>query len=160
MKKRKQSANGGKPVTVSQLKKILKPAFADIDRRFDIMETRFEMSDRRYIGLNVRTESLEKSVSNLEKSVGNLEKSVDNLEKSVQNLDEKTERRDDALSRAIVGLEKNMETQFNKVFNHIDAFMKRTEANERETLFLGKQHDDLAKYCTEKIAYPTYGRNL
>lgn len=156
----KKTANGGKPVTQSvlntTLNKALKPIldklikhdgrFEEIDRRFDVMETRFEMNDRRYIGLNVRTESLEKSVGN--------------LEKAIKDLDEKTERRDDALSRAIAGLEKNMKEQFNKIFNHIDAFMKRTETNERETFFLGQQHDDLAKYCTAKIGYPTYGRNL
>lgn len=60
--------------------------------------------------------------------------------KAIKDLDEKTERRDDALSRAIAGLEKNIKEQFNKVFNHIDAFMKRTESNEREILFLGPVH--------------------
>lgn len=156
----KKTTNGGKPVTQTilntTLNKALKPIldkltkhdkrFAEIDRRFDIMETHFDMNDRRYIGLNARTEALEKSVNN--------------LEKAIKYLDEKTERRDDALSQAIAGLEKNMNEKFNKVFNHIDAFMKRTEASEREILFLGKQHDDLAKYCTVKIGYPTYGRNL
>lgn len=54
----------------------------------------------------------------------------------------------------------NVEKKLTRLESHIDDFLKRTEDNERETLFLGKQHDDLAKYCTAKIAYPTYGRNL
>lgn len=66
---------------------------------------------------------------------------VENLEKSVKNLDEK------------------FDDYFTKMYSHIDAFMKRTETNEREILFLGKQHDDLAKYCIAKINYPVYGRN-
>lgn len=67
---------------------------------------------------------------------------VENLENSVGKLNEK------------------FEEYFTKMYSHIDAFMKRTETNEREILFLGKQHDHLAKYCSTKIGYPTYGRNL
>lgn len=48
----------------------------------------------------------------------------------------------------------------NEMQNNIDAFIKRTEENEREILFLGHQHDDLAKYCHKKIGYPEYGRKL
>lgn len=60
--------------------------------------------------------------------------------------------------RAIRESEDRQDKRFNNIFSAIDAFIKRTEANEREILFLGRQHDDLAHYCTEKIGYPTYGR--
>lgn len=94
-------------------------------------------------------------------------------------------KRDDALSRSVVNLERNMNDRFNQVDrrfieidikfmskfdemgrrfdrleSHIDSFLKRTENNEHEILFFGRQHDDLAKFCTEKIGYPVYGRNL
>lgn len=54
----------------------------------------------------------------------------------------------------------NVEHRLGRLDSHIDDFLKRAEDNDREILFLGKQHDDLAKFCTQKIGYPTYGRNL
>lgn len=124
MKKKKQSQNGGKPVTLQQLNQALKPVFGkfkQIDKRFEKADTDLSLLDRRITSTNIRI---------------------------------------DAVERALGSLEHTMKDQFNALFNHIDAFMKRIEVNEREILFLGKQHDDLAKYCTAKIAYPTYGRNL
>lgn len=130
-----QIANGGRPVTVAELKKIITPEFAKInkrfddhDKRFDAVEkklvdhdTRFDIIDKRFLAVNIRVDSCE---------------------------------------RAIAVLEKEMREQFNTFHSAIDAFMKRGEANEREILFLGRQYDDLAKFCTQKIGYPTYGRNL
>lgn len=54
----------------------------------------------------------------------------------------------------------NVEHKLGRLDSHIDNFLKRAGDNDREILFLGKQHDDLAKYCTGKIGYQTYGRNL
>lgn len=65
----------------------------------------------------------------------------------------------DALEKAVRDLDESFKDNFSRMYSHIDAFMKRTESNEREILFIGKQHDDLAKYCTAKISYPAYGRN-
>lgn len=65
----------------------------------------------------------------------------------------------EALEKAVRNLEETFKDNFTKMYSHIDAFMKRTESNGTEILFLGRQHDDLAKYCTVKIGYPTYGRN-
>lgn len=64
------------------------------------------------------------------------------------------------IDRAIAMLELKLDKRHNDMMNRIDAFLKRSEANEREILFLGRQHDDLAKYCHGKIAYPEYGRKL
>lgn len=65
----------------------------------------------------------------------------------------------EALEKAVHNLDETFKDNFTKMYSHIDAFMKRTESNETEILFLGRQHDNLAKYCTEKIGYPIYGRN-
>lgn len=62
--------------------------------------------------------------------------------------------------RAIRELENRLSKKFDIMMSRIDTFLNRAETNERETTFLGRQHDDLAKYCTEKISYPPYGRKL
>lgn len=61
------------------------------------------------------------------------------------------------VDRAVERLETKMDKRHYEFMNMIDAFLKRTETNEREILFLGRQHDDLAHYCTAKIGYPAYG---
>lgn len=62
------------------------------------------------------------------------------------------------IDRAINALEERQNKKFDAILARMDAFIKRTEVNEREITFLGSQHDNLAKYCHEKIAYPEYGR--
>gem|GEM_PF-5541152 len=99
----KKTADGHKPVTISELNKALKTVLGRIDVRFDLV-------DKRFLAANIR---------------------IDNIEHKLGRLD-----------------------------SHIDNFLKCAGDNDREILFLGKQHDDLARYCTAKIDYPTYGRNL
>ncbi|MBI2638221.1 hypothetical protein HYW83_01385 [Candidatus Peregrinibacteria bacterium] len=127
----KKSANGHKPATKLDLNKALKPILDKLIKH----DKRFEQIDRRFDVVETRLEM------NDRRFIG-LNARVEALEKAVHNLDEK------------------FDDYFTKMYSHIDTFMKRTETNALEITLLGKQHDDLAKYCTEKIGYPVYGRNL
>lgn len=120
---KKQNANGNSPVTVSELKKILKPILDKLTKH----DKRFEQIDKNFLVIN-----------------GKLAAFV-----SINTLN---------IDRAINALEERLNKRFDKIMTTMDAFIKRSETNEREIMFLGKQHDDLAKYCTQKIAYPPYGR--
>ncbi|MEK9132237.1 MAG: hypothetical protein AAB606_00815, partial [Patescibacteria group bacterium] len=64
------------------------------------------------------------------------------------------------IDRAVNALEERQNKKFDAILAKMDAFINRTEVNEREITFLGHQHDNLAKYCHEKIEYPEYGRAL
>lgn len=125
-----------KPVTVNQLKSILKQAFAPIHKRFEIIDKRFAQIDKQFKQIDTKFE-----VTN-----GKLAAFV-----GINALN---------IDRAIRDLEERQNKQFDKIFSKMDAFLKRTEENEREVLLLGKQHDNLANYCTEKMGYPVYGRNI
>ena len=76
---------------------------------------------------------------------------------------EAIDRRFEAIDHRFDAIDKRfdaMDSKFDFLHSAIDAFMKRTEDNELEIKLLGRQHDNLAKYCAQKIGYPTYGRNL
>ncbi|MBI4994477.1 hypothetical protein HZC21_02425 [Candidatus Peregrinibacteria bacterium] len=151
MKGKIQSAKNNKPVTLKQLKQALKPILG----KFPRIDNRFETIDKRFENVEHRMDSLEHRMDSLEHRMDSLEHRMDSLEHRMDSL----EHRMDSLEKAIHNLEEMFKDNFTKMYSHIDAFMKRTESNEHEIVFLGRQHDDLAKYCTEKIAYPIYGRN-
>ncbi len=107
----------------------------------------------------VTVADLTKALKPIYGSLGKLDGRIGKLEARMESKFAEIDRRFlsvniriDSVERSITGMHKEMREQFNVINSHIDAFMKRTEEN--------KQHDDLAKYCGVKIAYPTYGRNL
>lgn len=64
------------------------------------------------------------------------------------------------IDRAVNGLEDRLDKKLQRIFDVLDGVVNGIDKSDREIVLLGKQHDDLAKYCTGKIAYPTYGRNF
>lgn len=131
----RKTANGKQPVTKSELNTSLNKALKPILDKLTKHDKRFEEIDRRFDVMETRFEMNDRRYIGLNVRIETLEKAIGKLDATFRE-------------------------NFTKMYSHIDAFMKRTEVNERETFFLGKQHDDLAKYCTAKIGYPTYGRNL
>ena len=132
--KTKQIRKDNQPVTSAQFK----IAMAKIDKRFEKIDERFEKADKRTDGLEAEMRQGFKIMNaKLAAFIAILNANID---------------------RAIRESEARQDKKFQKIFDAIDAFIKRTESSEREILFLGKQHDDLANYCTEKIGYPVYGR--
>ena len=132
MKKRKQSAKDNKPVTLKQLNQVLKQA---------LKQTVTFKQLKQALKSTVTFEQLKQALKPIEHRITLHDIRIEALEKTVHSLEE------------------TFKDSFTKMYSHIDAFMKRAESNEHEILFLGRQHDDLAKYCTQKIAYPVYGRN-
>lgn len=107
--------------------------FARIDDNFLEINKGFKKTDENFAALNGKLDGKLAAYFGVTNS---------NIDKVKNDLEE-------VLHKEILQLNKSM-----------DAFLKRTEKNEQEITFLGRQHDDLAKYCTEKIQYPTYGRKL
>lgn len=147
MKKRKQSVKDNKPVTLKQLNQVLKQAlkqtvtFKQLKQALKPIEDKFAPIDRKFESIDRKFESIDRRFESIDRKFALQDARLDALEKAVRNLEE------------------TVKESFTRMYSHIDAFMKRAESNEHEILFLGRQHDDLAKYCTEKIAYPVYGRN-
>lgn len=130
--KKQQHTNGNRPVTVSQLENILQNSFSVFEKKLD---KRFMQINKKFKQIDCRFDIVNAKLAAF-------------IGINTMNID-----------RAINALEERQNKQFNKIFTKIDEFLKRTEENEEEILLLGKQHDNLAKYCTEKIGYPVYGRN-
>lgn len=158
MKKRKQSTKDNKPVTLKQLNQALKPIlgkFKGMDNKFEAIDGRFKQINKRFEAIDGRFKQIDKRFEAIDKRFEAIDRRFDAIDKRFILQDARIE----ALEKAVHNLEETVKDSFTKMYNHIDAFMKRAESNEHEILFLGRQHDDLAKYCTEKIGYPTYGRN-
>ena len=109
-----------KPVTLKQLNQALKPIlgrFGGIDNKFEAIDKRFEAVDSRFEQIDKRFEAVDRRFEAIEYRLEVLEKAVHNFEETFKE-------------------------NFTRMYNHIDAFMKRTESNGHEILFLGRQHDD------------------
>lgn len=144
---KKTSVKSGRPVTLSILNSTLDKAFKrfgrGLDKRFDQIDRKFDLIDRKFELMADQFAQIDKRFAVVE---GKLAAYVGI---NTMNID-----------RAINALEERQNKKFDVIISRMDAFLNRTEVNEREITFLGKQHDNLAKYCHEKIAYPEYGRML
>ena len=129
---KQKGQNGNKPLTLSQLERALAPFY----KKFEQIDKRFEQIDERFKGVDTRF-----------KEMGGWFQAAQSIHAMYTD-------------RAIGEFEIRLNKKFDNIMSIIDAFLKRTEDNKQEITFLGRQHDDLAKYCTEKIAYPTYGRKM
>lgn len=134
--KKQRTQNGSKPVTLHQLKQVFRQQFKQIDERFEQIDKRFEQIDERF-----------KQVDTRFKEIGGWFQAAQSIHALYTD-------------RSIQGLEERMAKRHDNMMSLLDKFLKRVEGNEREIVFLGNQHDNLAKYCHEKIAYPEYGRKL
>lgn len=134
--KKQQRQNGNKPVTLNQLKQVIREVMKKMDIGFKQVDERFKRVDEQF-----------KQVDTRFKEMGGWFHAAQSIHALYTD-------------RAIQGLEERMSKKHNDMMSLLDKFLKRTDVNEREITFLGKQHDNLAKYCHEKIAYPEYGRKL
>lgn len=106
--------------------------FAQFNKHAVKTDRRFDEMDRRFDILETRFEMSERRFIVLNAKVEKLTERIDNFDKKFQDF-------------------------ITKMYDLADASLRRAEENAREILFLGRQHDDLANYCTKKIAYPPYG---
>lgn len=159
--KKQQSQNGTQPVTLNQLKQVLRQSFTDfekkINKKFEQIDKRFEQIDKRFEQVDKEFEQIYRRFEQIDerfKQVDTRFKEMGGWFQAAQSIH--------ALytDRAIQGLEERLSKKHDNMMSLLDKFLKRVEGNEREIIFFGNQHDDLAKYCHEKIAYPEYGRKL
>lgn len=148
--KRKRNYNNGKPVTLAQLKQVIAPIykrFEQIDRRFEQIDQRFNQIDEKFQQIDEQFSQINDQFISLN---GKLSAFVGITNMNIRDAEERLEQK----------FMNKFEEKFSPIMDAVDVFMKRSRDSDREIVLLGKQHDDLAKYCIEKIAYPTYGRNL
>ena len=74
--------------------------------------------------------------------IDNKFEAIDKRFEAVDSRFEAIEYRLEVLEKAVHNFEETFKENFTRMYNHIDAFMKRTESNGHEILFLGRQHDD------------------
>ena len=74
--------------------------------------------------------------------IDNKFEAIDKRFEAVDRRFEAIEYRLEVLEKAVHNFEETFKENFTRMYNHIDAFMKRTESNGHEILFLGRQHDD------------------
>lgn len=165
MRKRSTSSLKGKPVTISQLKEIVSSSFLQFERNLDKrLDRRFKQVDERFKQVDQRFKQVDERFKQVDRRFKEIDKKFVEIDKNFGIINGKLAAYFSAIminmDKAIRDSEEKFHNEILDLKTLIDAFIKRSEANEREILLLGKQHDNLANYCTEKIGYPVYGRNI
>lgn len=148
--KRQHNSKNGKPVTLAQLKQVIAPLykrFDGVDQRFEQIDQRFEKIDQRFEQIDEQFKAIDNQFISLN---GKISAFVGITNMNIRDAEERLEQK----------FMKKFEEKFAPIMDAVDVFMKLSRDSDCEIVLLGKQHDDLAKYCTAKIGYPTYGRNL
>lgn len=153
--KQQGTNNGNKPVTVSNLKTILRQSFADFEKRYDKkVGKRFTQTDKRFAQMDKRFAQMDRTLEIAFRQIDNNFAAINGKLAALVGITSHN------IDRAVSASEERLNKKLDQMIATMNTFIKRTEENEREIGFLGKQHDDLAKYCTAKIEYPEYGRKL
>lgn len=165
MRKHSTSSLKGKPVTISQLEKILSNSFIKFERKLDkYLDRRFKQVDERFKQVDQRFKQVDQRFKQVDRRFKQIDRKFIEIDKNFATVNGKLTAYFSAImvnmDKAIRDSEERLHNEILDIKTSMDAFLKRSEANEREILLLGKQHDNLAHYCTEKIGYPVYGRNV
>mgnify|MGYP001597594871 CR=1 FL=1 len=159
------------PVTLSQLERVFYQFTKGIDKKFEKIDARFEEMDARFDAIDLRFKKIDMRFDAMDLRFREIDAKFKKVDARFEDIDNRFKvmggwfqaaQSIHALytDKAITASEERLTKKMDNILSVIDGFLKRTEENKQEIGFLGHQHDDLAKYCTEKIAYPAYGRKL